>query len=282
MKPTQNNGKNSGWREPEPGSTQKFITPEAEKSMREGAGRYRVVKAGNSDAPRQRKKPDDSAAAKNRPTGARKAPKKQNLSLGEALRAELHERLSIIGHSITINSEDIVKGVIIAAFMIFALMMQTTFFSHFPPFGAVPDLMLALIASIAQNEGEKWGGVCGIIGAFALQSLGGIPYANEMLPLLYVPVGFIIGILSGYYLNNSMPVKILYIAGCGILRAAVTTVVAKRVLGAGIGDILTGIVIPEFFSTALIAPVVYFLVYISLKHFHKTRAQRTDGGGERP
>lgn len=267
MKPTQNN-KDARWREPDPGSAQKFITPEAERSMREGAGRYRVVKA-DGRAPRAGTK----SGRKNPPT---RAPKKQNVSLGDAVKAEVRERLSILGYIVTVDAEDIIKGLIAAGFIILVAMLQTTFFSRFRPFGAVPDIMLALVAGIAQSEGEKWGGACGLAGAFAVQALGGMPGTTELLPLLYMPVGYVIGILSGYYFSNSVPVRAMYIAGCGAVRAVITAVIAMRTLDTTIANILSGTVVPEFFSTALVAPAVYFLVYLSFKHFHKTRAERTE------
>ncbi len=266
MKPTQNNkGGGPRWQEPDPGSAQKFITPEAEKSMREGAGRYRVVKADTSQRPKK-KSPAASAPKPQKPP-----------SLWGAVKAELGERFGVVGFGVTINSEDIIKGCIIAAYMVLFALMQTTFFARLAPFGAVPDLMMAMTAAVAQSEGEKWGGVCGLIAAIVIQSLGGIGTFPHLLPLLYVPIGYVIGILASYYFNSSLPIRGVYILGCGVIKMIFTGVTAALRLDASAAQIIGDIVIPEFFSTALLTPIVYFLMYISTKPFHKTRAERTEG-----
>lgn len=277
MKPTQNNNekkKSSGdikWQEPDPGSAQKFITPSAEKSMREGAGRYRVVRSNSAPNPKKKRPVQNKSGTSGNHKGK---------SLFAALKDEIRDRLGFPGLSISIDSEDIFKACIIAGFMIFFALMQTTFFARFSPFGAIPDLMLAFCAAVAQSEGEKWGGVCGLIAAFVIQSLGGVSGLPHVLPLLYMPVGYVVGVLSGYYFSSSIPVKIMYIIGCGVLRMLFTVAVAAFDLSASPAQLFFDVAIPEFFSTALLAPAVYILIYIGIKPFHKTRAERTDSGAE--
>lgn len=203
------------------------------------------------------------------------------MTFGEAVRAELRDRLHMLRMGISVNSEDIIRAVICAMLIIFTALWQTTFFNRFSPFGAVPDLMLSLTAAIAFTEDEKWGAVCGLCSAVVIQSLGTSGAGPQLLPLLYTPVGYIIGILSSSYLRGGVAVKALYIAACGVGRAAVSAVTASRMLSAGMGYIFTKIVIPEFFSTALTAPIVYFTVWLCLHWFHKSREQRTDSGAVR-
>ncbi len=347
MNPTQNNngGKNRRqheWQEPEPERTQKFITPGAEKSLREGAGRYRRIRsmpprAGRGGAarrggqsssggterrvgqnagagvPQGQTAPRDrgagaagnGAALQNtggdrfgasprngaprsgekqprpRPSEAYKDRRASGMTFGEAVRAELRDRLHMLRMGISLNSEDIIRAVICAMLIIFTALWQTTFFNRFSPFGAVPDLMLSLTAAIAFTEDEKWGAVCGLCSAVVIQSLGTSGAGPQLLPLLYTPVGYIIGILSSSYLRGGVAVKALYIAACGVGRAAVSAVTASRMLSAGMGQIFAKIVIPEFFSTALTAPIVYFTVWLCLHWFHKSREQRTDSGAVR-
>lgn len=283
MKPTQNNENGGRWREPEPESTQKFITPEAAKSIREGAGRYRFIKSGYTGGKKKPPEPTENPvqkkmAADSVPKIGTKREKSGKLSLGEAVRGEINDRLQSLRMNITLNSEDIIKGVICAVHIMLWAMVQTTFFAHFPLFGTVPDLMLSLTAAIALMEGEKWGGVCGLIAAFVIQALGNSGTGPELLALLYMPAGYVIGILSRYYFSNSLPVKAMYIAACGLGRAAVSAVTAAVMLDAPLKRILADIVVPEFFSTAAMAPIIYFVVWLTLKHFHKTREQRTEKG----
>ena len=305
MNPTQNNKDGKGnekrfrWQEPEPERTQKFITPEAEKSLREGAGRYRSLKSG---APPVRKRREGRPAAGNTDGagGSQSAPgydgksgtnppisqrergksgaKREKLTLAEAVRGELRDRLHMLRMGISLNSDDVLRGVICAALIIVTALLQTTFFNKFAPFGAVPDMMLSLTAAIALWEGERWGSVCGLCAAFVIQSLGATGNAPQLLALLYVPVGCAVGILSSRYLRNGLPVKAVYIACCCAGRAVISAVTASVTLGASAGQIFLHIVLPEFFSTALIAPAVYLTVWLCLHRFHKSREQRTGDG----
>jgi hypothetical protein len=56
---------------------------------------------------------------------------------------------------ISIDSEDIIKAFVIAALMVFFTILQTTLFTRFRPFGAVPDLMLPFVMATAAIEKEK-------------------------------------------------------------------------------------------------------------------------------
>lgn len=189
---------------------------------------------------------------------------------------ELRDLLHTAWYYIYENGENILKGVICAALLLFFLLLQTTFFVRFAPFGAVPDLLLSLTAAIAVAEGEAWGAVFGLVAAFLSQALGGSPGAPALLPLLYMPAGYFCGLCSEYYLSDSIPVRGVYILACGVGRALITAITAGSVLSATLSQILLRHVLPEFFSTVLLAPVIYVIVYLCLRSFHKSRAERTD------
>ena len=89
------------------------------------------------------------------------------------------------------------------------------------------------------------------------------------------PIVHFCGICAKYYLSDSIPVRILYILSCGAGRGIVTAISAAAILNATAGEIFLDIVLPEFFSTALLAPLLYVLVHFAFKPFHKSRAQRT-------
>ena len=174
------------------------------------------------------------------------------------------------------NGENILKGVICAFLLLFSLLLQTTFFVRFAPFGAIPDLLLSLTAAIAVAEGEQWGAVFGLCAAFLSEALGGSPGAPVLLPLLYMPAGYFCGLCSEYYLSDSIPVRGLYILACGAGRAVITAITAACVLSATLPQIFFRHVLPEFLSTVVIAPVIYAIVYLIFRPFHKSRAERTD------
>lgn len=170
--------------------------------------------------------------------------------------------------------ESILKGTICGLYLVLFLLLQTTFFVEFAPFGAVPDLLLSLTVAVAISEGEKWGAVFGLIAAYLSYSIGGTS-GLFLLPLLYMPAGYFCGICAKEYLSDSIPVRGIYIAACGVGRGIITAISAASILIATPAEILLDIVVPEFFSTALMAPGIYGLIYISMKPFHKSRAERT-------
>ena len=129
-------------------------------------------------------------------------------------------------------------------------------------------------AAIAAGEGEKYSAVCGLFSAFIIESLGGAT-GPHLLPLLYAAAGCVIGILAKDYLTNSLAVKLLYVFFCCLGRAVVSVLTAKAVLSASFGSIMTDIVIPEFFSTAVLSPLPFFAVWICYRRFHKSREERT-------
>ena len=176
--------------------------------------------------------------------------------------------------SISIDADNIIKGVLIGAFILLFAMLQTTVFSKFSLFGATPDLMLPLVIAIAVTEGEKWGGICGLICAFLIEAIGSTATLT-LLPLLYVPCGFIIGVISKIYFRDSVIVRCIYTAIATLLKCVVTViyvVVTYKTVGAAL--MFREIVIPEFFSTLFMSVIPHAAVWLSMKPFHKSRAER--------
>ncbi len=205
----------------------------------------------------------------------RRQPRAPSLTVGQAILAELQDFFQRIWYYIFENGESIIKGVVLGLLLVIFLLLQTTFFVQFSPFGTVPDLLLSMTVAVAVSEGEKWGAVFGLVAAYLSQALGGVNTGFSLLPLFYMSAGYFCGICAVNYLSDSIPVRGIYIAASGVGRGVVTTICAASVLNASLGEILLHIVIPEFFSTALLAPGIYGLIYLVLRPFHKSRAQRT-------
>jgi hypothetical protein len=186
----------------------------------------------------------------------RKPPEQIPDSGNESLRERLHGwRLGV-----SLDGEIIVKGLICAFLLIIFSLTQTTLFTRFRPFGAVPDLILPLTVAVAMVLREKWGAVFGLISAFIIESLGGSSFT--ILPILYMLTGYIVGICSIYYFRDSVAVRIIYTLFTSAARAAFTLIT----LFATVGDLdllyaFTAVLIPEFAANTVFA----FLPHIAAK-----------------
>jgi len=175
---------------------------------------------------------------------------------------------------LSLDGESLAKGGVCALLLIFFALLQTTLFTRFRPFGAVPDLILPLVAAIGMTEKEKWGAVFGVIAAFVIESLGGSTVT--LLPILYMPVGYFCGILTTYYFRDAFLVRGLYTLVTSGIRCVFTLAALAMTLGDfNLLTCLTDAVIPEFFASVLFAFLPHVAAKISLRPFHLTREERT-------
>ena len=177
--------------------------------------------------------------------------------------------------SFSIDGQAIAKGVIIAVFIVFFAITQTTLLSRLRPFGAVPDLLLPLVVAVAMSEKEKWGAVVGIISAFVIDALGGVTVM--LLPLLYVPVGIFCGLLTTYRFRDSIPVAALFTLVTSVLRFFVSFLLALfTVHGATPLQALLDFALPGLYANLIFAVFPHLFVRLAMRPFHKTRAERTE------
>ncbi len=279
--------KKNEWQIPE--RTQVIITPGAEKSLEKAAAegeRVRIVTDRRPDAKAKSNSLNNNAqstpakgngsSVPSQKSSPKPQKRKEPANLWEAVLDELRDRAHSLRLNIQLNAEDIIKGVICAMLLVFFALLQTTFFARFAPFGATPDLMLIFALAVGVYDGEKWGSVLGLCSAFVIQSLGGSGNEPSLLSLVYMPAGLGAGLLIQYYLSNTFPVKLMLVGGASLLKCIITVISASMQIEASLGTIILNIAIPEFFSTVLISPLPFFAVWLSLRHFHKTRAERTD------
>lgn len=171
---------------------------------------------------------------------------------------------------LSMDGESIAKGVVCALVIVFFSLVQTTLFTRFRPFGAVPDLILPLVIAISMTEREKWGAVCGLIAAFVIESLGGSRLT--LLPLLYMPAGYVCGLLTIYYFRDSAAVRALYTAASSIARALFTLItVLATIADISLLDAITKAVLPEFAANLLFAVLPHTVTWLALRPFNKSR-----------
>lgn len=170
---------------------------------------------------------------------------------------------------------DIKKTVVIKSLTYLLLLcvlavLQTTLFARFGLFGSTPDLMLACVISISMYEGERGGGIAGVAAGFLIDSLGGT--GLSLLALPYMLCGYICGLCFSYILNRNFASWALYILISFAFREIFTFI---YIFTAGpdcsFGYAVKSIVIPEYFSSVLTAPLLYFTVRPIARLFHRSR-----------
>ena len=177
--------------------------------------------------------------------------------------------------SFSIDGQSIAKGVIIAVFVVFFSITQTTLLSRLRPFGAVPDLLLPLVVAVAMSEREKWGAVVGLISAFVIDALGGVTVM--LLPLLYVPAGIFCGLLTTYRFRDSIPVAAMFTVVTSVLRFFISFLIALfTVHGITASQAILHFALPGLFANLIFAVFPHLFVRLAMRPFHKTRAERTE------
>ena len=168
------------------------------------------------------------------------------------------------------DGEQIAKGAVCAALIVFFSLVQTTLFTRFRPFGAIPDLILPLVIAISMTEREKWGAVCGLIGAFVIESLGGSPVT--LLPLLYMPAGYVCGLLTVHRFRDTAAVRALYTGISSAARAVFTLItVFMTIADITLPAALLRTVLPEFIANLLFAALPHAAAWLVLRPFNKSR-----------
>ncbi len=173
------------------------------------------------------------------------------------------------------EGDTLLKAAVCAALILLVALLQTTVFSRFRPFGAVPDLCLPLVLALALTEGERWGSVCGLCTAFVIEAIGSS--GITLLPILYAAVGYFCPIIAREHLTDSFPVRVLLTAVTGIGRAVFTLIyLAAAVHPFRFFPLLASRVLPEYAATFCLALLPHLLVHLCLHPFHKSRAERTE------
>lgn len=192
----------------------------------------------------------------------------------ESFLLRLIDRFNSWRLSITLDVESVLKVGLIAILLVLFALLQTTFFARFRPFGAVPDLMLPFVIAVGTLEKERIGAVTALFAAFFIDAAGGSEIM--LLPLLYVPAAYAVGILTVHRFRDCFAVAATYTAVTSVLRGVITLVIVLvTVHGISLRDAMFDAVIPEFFANLVIAAFPQLVTRAVLRPFHKTRAERT-------
>lgn len=269
MKPTQNN-RNGGNDQPKLHRMPRRFAPDIDKIGKKIStenSQNKTAASSEQRTPPKRKTPPQKTVQNKK--------RRKRTTLAGAILAEIEDRLDGLSLNIPFTAEQFLRAAICGVLIILFAMLETTVFSRFKPFGAIPDLMFALTVAIAFSEGEKWGGVCGIISAVIIDALTGVFFS--LLPILYMMAGVLCGYLVRDFFSNTALPRVAVITLFTVGRSVVTLISAVTVTDAPISEIMLDMVIPEYFSTVLMSAPVYLTVWLCYFKFHKTRAERTAG-----
>lgn len=174
---------------------------------------------------------------------------------------------------LNLDGEALLKGLVCGILLIFFSLLQTTLFTRFRPFGAVPDLILPLVTAVAMTERERWGAVFGLIAAVVIESLGGAPLT--LLPILYAAAGYLCGILTVLYFKDGWAVRLLYTLAGSAARTVFTAIsLMATVGGINLLTLFTSALIPEFFATVVFAAFPHLLAKLCLRPFNRPRDEK--------
>lgn len=188
----------------------------------------------------------------------------------------LREKFNAWRLGFSVDKVLLAKTVVTSILLVLLVVVQTTVFTVFRPFGCVPDLMLPFVVAVATLEKEKFGAVTALCAAYIIEAAGGTELT--LLPLVYVPVAYAVGILTTHNFRDSFPVAVMYTGASLVLRGAVTFIVSLvTVHGIDALTVLTDIAAPELLVNALFAPFVQLFVRLCMLPFREKREEKIAG-----
>lgn len=172
-------------------------------------------------------------------------------------------------HRPLLSSHTAGKIILFSLLIFLCACLQSSFFSAAAIFTAVPDLVLISVIGIAVYDGEKSGAVSGVFGGVVLEAFGAGGHIM-LLPLFYMLCGFFFGIAAHFIFNKNFISWLLYCIIGAAFRSVLSIVHAVLVESdVNILLIFTEIVIPEYFITLILSPMMYLPIRAVVRPFHK-------------
>lgn len=164
------------------------------------------------------------------------------------------------------------KSVVWGIWLFFLAVIQTSIFSVFRPFGAVPDLVLASVIAIAIYDRERTGVIAGIVGGYIADALGGS--GLSLSPLVYMLCATLFALLAYSVLRRDFLSWLIGVACSLIISGIASIICAYSSVSAAhftASHIFSELLIPQFFSSLLIGIPVYILTKLIWSRFFNTR-----------
>ena len=152
------------------------------------------------------------------------------------------------------------KSIIWGIWLFLLAVFQTSFFSVFRPFGAVPDLVLPAVIAIAIYDRERMGTIAGIMGGYMVDALGGV--GLSLSPIVYMICGCIVALLAYSIINRDFmswllgtALSLAFSGGASVICAYAATGGAYFTASA----IFSRLLFPSFLSSMVAGIPVYLL-----------------------
>ena len=173
----------------------------------------------------------------------------------------------------TVSWQTIFKKSVVWGIWLFLLaVIQTSIFSVFRPFGAVPDLVLSAVIAIAIYDRERTGVIAGIVGGTITDALGGS--GLSLSPLVYMLCAALFALLAYSVLRRDFLSWLIGVA-CSLIISGIASIICaySSVTAAHftVSDIFSRLLIPQFFSSLLVGIPVYFITKLIWSRFFNTR-----------
>lgn len=158
-----------------------------------------------------------------------------------------------------VTAADVGKYALYAVMSLFLILVETTFFARFRPFGASPDILIVAVAAIALFEGGRAGAIFGVTVGFVADALGGVGVI--LLPLAYMLVGYFCGVIATDYYRRSWLLFLIFDVSAAVFRMLVSFFYMLLMWHSlDISAVIADVLIPEFISTLVVSPVPALLL----------------------
>lgn len=164
------------------------------------------------------------------------------------------------------------KSVVWGIWLFLLAVLQTSFFSVIRVFGAVPDLVLPAVITIAIYDRERMGTVAGIMGGYIADALGGT--GLSLSPLVYMLCGIIVALLAYSALCRDFLSWLVGTVLSLALSGGASVISAYFAVGTvhfGASDIFSEMLVPQFFASLAVGIPVYFVTKAIWSRFFDNR-----------
>lgn len=166
----------------------------------------------------------------------------------------------------------VVKYSIYGLIGFFLVLMQTTFFARFRPFGASADILIASVAAVALFEGGQAGAIYGAVIGYIADAVGGVGVI--ILPLPYMLVGYFCGVFATDYYKRSWFLFIIFDLCAAVVRAVTTLFYLMATWHAfDISVVIPSVILPEMMSTLVLSPFPALLLLPIYLIFRKKKKE---------